>query len=594
MARPARVDDGSMSVGLTPWSAVPTAHADLPALVDLADDVAVVAGSTPVSSIDRMFRRDPELHAVAVDAAQTLALLSRQQVNRELDGRLGYGRALHSRSTAVDLLPEERFVLDGHLNPIEAAQRILQRHHRHRYHDVLIVTDAGPRVLSVSRVFECVSSIYHHVALHDPLTGLPNRRLLDQQGTALVEQQSDVSQVAILYIDLDGFKAINDAFGHRVGDDILISFAERLRTCVRPDDIVARLGGDEFAALLCGTTDVQAEAIADRIVLSASAPFVHDEHLIHLSATVGVAMASDIATETELTQLDVLLRHADGAMLKAKDAGKRRVGRLDTRRGSTPFARQSAIRRRLLVALENGDFSLHYQPKLDLVTEDLGSVEALIRWNDVELGAVSPAEFIPIAETSDDIHRIGRWVIGEACAQARAWMDAGTSRTIAINVSPKQFTTGTLVDELLDEISGAGISTAQICIEITEGSAIADLPNAISQLTRLRESGVDVDLDDFGTGYSSLEMLRQLPLSAVKVDKAFIDNLDTSRADALMIRGVIDAAHALGLRVIAEGVERATQLVLLRELGCDAAQGYFISRPVAAGELARSACAAGS
>jgi diguanylate cyclase (GGDEF)-like protein len=561
---------------------LPTPLESGPDLADLAVEVAVVRSDTPVDAVDRLFRADRQLRAIIVQTSHSVALLSREHLQYELSGRLGFGRALHARATAGHLLPHETFTLPGHLTLAQAAQRILDRPESTRDHDVLVVTEQGPRVVSVSHIFERLSTIFRHVALHDPLTGLPNRRLLDEQGADLVNGEHDASRVAILYIDLDGFKAVNDTFGHRVGDEILIGFAERLRGCVRPGDTVARLGGDEFAALLLDVSEVQALAIADRVVLTATAPFVHDDQLLHLSATVGIAMASDVAHERELTQLDVLLRHADGAMMKAKEAGKRQVGRLDGSHETAPFARQGLIRRRLREALDSGAFTLHYQPKLDLATGTCDSVEALLRWEDRELGTVSPAEFIPIAEASDQIHRIGQWVINEACSQARAWLDAGTPRTIAVNVSPVQLATRTIVSELISAVRTYDIPAELLRVEITEGSAVADLPRAIEQLQQLRDVGIDVDLDDFGTGYSSLAMLRHLPLSAVKIDKAFIDHIDTTAADALLVRGVIDAAHALGLGVTAEGVERPGQLERLRELGCDTAQGFLISRPVSA------------
>jgi len=532
-----------------------------------------------------MFRLDGELEAVVVEHGRDLVLLSREQLARELDGRLGYGRALHCRSVVAELLPPERFALAGTMEIVEAARRSLDRPAGSRYQHVLVETGSGPRVVPASLVFEQVAAVYQHVALHDPLTGLPNRRLLDHHGWTLTESGQGLDEIAILYVDLDGFKAVNDTFGHRVGDDILIGFAERLRTCVRPGDVVARLGGDEFAALLVGTTQEQALAVADRIVLTATAPFVHDDQLVQLSATVGIAMASDVTAETELTQIDVLLRHADGAMLKAKGAGKRRVGRLDGTGGPTQFARDGQIRRRLREAVEHGAFSLHYQPKLDLATDESISVEALIRWNDAELGPVSPAEFIPTAESDDAIHALGRWVIEEACAQAARWHHEGTPRTTAVNVSARQFTTGTLVHELVSALTRHELPPSLLRIEITEGAAILDLPGAIRQLDALQVAGVQIDLDDFGTGYSSLAMLHRLPLSAVKIDKAFIDNIDSSAADAMMVRGVIDVVHALGLTVVAEGVERSEQLALLRELGCDTVQGYLISRPVPADDL---------
>ena len=579
------VDGEGVTALPAPRSTSSALFVDLPTLGDLAVEVSVVPAEAQVGVVDRLFRLDPDLHVVVVDMGVSYALLSRGQLQYELDGRLGYGRALHSKSTVRHLLPASSFSLPGGLSLMDAAQHILRRPLADRYADVLVHTDSGPQVVSITKVFERVASFYEHIALHDPLTGLPNRRLLEQHGADASQQDADLSHVAILYIDLDGFKSVNDTFGHRVGDEILIGFAERLRSCVRPGDVVARIGGDEFAALLLDTTEEQATSIADRVVLTATAPFIHDDQLISLSATVGVAMASDITRETELTQLDVLLRHADGAMLHAKSAGKRRVGRLDSTTQLAPFARQGHIRRRLREALARGAFTLHYQPKLDLATEDCRSVEALIRWDDPELGPVSPAEFVPIAEATNDIHELGRWVTIEACIQAREWYVAGTPRTIAINVSPRQLTRSDLVHELLATIEDHRIPPSLIRIELTEGTAIVDLPGAVEQLSTLREAGVQIDLDDFGTGYSSLELLHHLPLSAVKIDKSFIDDIDHSRADALMIRGVIDAAHALGLTVVAEGVERQGQLDLLREFGCDVAQGYLISRPMPAGEL---------
>ena len=582
---PNRVDGLGVTAPPVLVPATTSTHHDIPTLNELATEVAIVAAEARVGVVDRLFRKDPELQSVVVDMGASYALLSRGQLQYVLDGRFGVRRLLHSRSTVRTVLPAASFALPGSLTLMEAAQHVLRRPLADRYADVLVTTDDGPRCISTTRLFEQVAAFYEHISMHDPLTGLPNRRLLELRGAGVTNDDADLTRVAILYIDLDGFKSVNDTFGHRVGDEILIGFADRLRSCFRPGDVVARIGGDEFAALLLDTSEEQATAIADRVVLSANAAFAHDDQLISLSATVGVAMASDITRETELSEIDVLLRHADGAMLHAKSAGKRRVGRLDSESQLAPFARQGHIRRRLREALARGAFTLHYQPKLDLATEDCRAVEALIRWDDPELGPVSPAEFVPIAEATNDIHELGRWVSIEACIQAREWYVAGTPRTIAINVSPRQLTRSDLVHELLATIEDHRIPPSLIRIEITEGTAIVDLPGAVEQLTRLRDGGVQIDLDDFGTGYASLELLHHLPLSAVKIDKSFIDDIDNSRADAMMIRGVIDAAHALGLTVVAEGVERKAQLDLLREFGCDIAQGYFISRPMPAVDL---------
>lgn len=565
---------------------IDTHQADRVACVaDLATGVRLVSATTPMTEIDRVFRADRQLRSLVVQKAGIYFLLSREQVEYTLTGRLGYGRGLHARSTASQMLPEHSFALPGKMILAQAAQRILNLPEDGRLRDVLVLTDDGPRVVAVSQIFERLSADFRYAALHDSLTGLPNRRQLEERGAAFAAADTNLVGIAVLYIDLDGFKAVNDTFGHRVGDEILVGFAERLGHIVRPADVLARLGGDEFAVLLVNVDEAQALAIADRVVLGASVPFVCDGQLLHVSASVGIAMASDVAEEQELSQLNALLRHADGAMLKAKQSGKRQVARLDGRGEAAPIARNALIRRRLPEAFETRAFTMHYQPQLDLASGDCASVEALLRWTDRKLGAVSPAEFIPIMELSGDIHRIGQRVITEVCAQARLWRDAGTPRRIAVNVSPLQLAARTIVPELLAALSANNVPANLIQVEITEGAAITDLPRAIGQLRRLRDAGIGIALDDYGTGYSSLAMLRDLPLTTVKIDKTFIDNIDVSPSDALLVGGVIDTAHALGLKVTAEGVERPRQLQLLRDLGCDTAQGYLISRPVAPDDL---------
>jgi diguanylate cyclase (GGDEF)-like protein len=393
-----------------------TALSDLPAssptrLLDLTESVPVLPGDTPVREVDRLFNAQRTLTAVIIEGAGGPSLLPRDHLQFELSGRFGYGRSLYTRATIAELLPTETLLLDSELSLAEAARRILDRQAEARYRDVLVVCSDGPRILPVSAVFERLALVFGHVAMHDPLTGLPNRRMLEEHGANLARCGMPMDRVAILYIDLDGFKGVNDTFGHRTGDELLIGFAERLRQSVRPSDIIARLGGDEFAALLIDVSEVEAAAVAERVVLTASAPFVVEDEPLYISATVGLAMADDVSAEQELTQLDVLLRHADGAMLKAKRAGKRQVGRLEASPAGSPLARAGLVRRKLRDALNHEQLRLHYQPKLDLASGRLTSVEALLRWIDPDLGPVSPAEFIPIAEGSGQIHRIGQWVL---------------------------------------------------------------------------------------------------------------------------------------------------------------------------------------
>jgi diguanylate cyclase (GGDEF)-like protein len=586
--------------------------------VDLSVAVSLVPSDTPVRDVDRMFRSDAGLHCLIVEDSGDLALLSREHVEFTLTGRLGYGRGIHTRSTAGDIVPGTTFVLAGNTELSQAAQLILDQPESRRYRDVIVLTDAAPRVVSVSQVFQRLAEDFRYAALHDPLTGLPNRRQFHERGIALLAAEASSaanavpssavpskpgpsnpvpsnapssnapSSIAVLYIDLDGFKAINDTYGHRIGDDVLIDFAERLRDNMRDSDVLARLGGDEFAALLVDIGEKQALDIAKRIVAAAAAPFAADGHLLYLSASVGIALHSDVPGDRGLSPLEALLRQADAAMLKAKDAGRHQVARLEGRDESAPIARNASIRRRLQHALHADAFTLQFQPQVDVRSGECASVEALLRWTDEELGSVSPTEFIPIMELSGDIHRVGRWVIDRVCEQARTWLDAGSPRVVAVNVSPLQLAALTLVPDLTEALARHGLPARLIQVEVTESSAIADMPRAIGQLKQLREAGIGVALDDYGTGHSSLAMLRALPVNALKIDKSFVDHIDSSPLDAVLVGGVISTAHALGLTVTAEGIERAAQLQILRDLGCDTVQGFFLARPTTPDDLSAS------
>lgn len=567
---------------------------DATRLVDLSVLASLVPTNTRVRDVDRMFRADRSLRCLLVEHSGKISLLSREHVEYTLTGRLGYGRGLHARSTAGDLVPDTTCVLDGHTELPQAAQLVLALPEAQRYRDVIVLTDTAPRVVSVSQIFQRLSEDFRHAALHDSLTGLPNRRHFEERGTAAMTALSSAatikaaSSLAVLYIDLDGFKAINDTFGHRIGDKVLVDFAERLRDALRESDIVARLGGDEFAAMLMDTTEDEATEVAERVVAAAAAPFASEGHLLYLSASVGVALRGDVPEDPGLNALEALLRQADAALLKAKSAGKHQVARLVGDGESAPIARNASIRRRLQHAVYTSAFTLQFQPQLDIKSGECASVEALLRWTDEELGSVPPAEFVPIMELTGDIHRIGRWVMDQACAQARIWLNAGTPRVIAVNVSPIQLAALRLVPDLVAALVRHGVPARLIQVEVTENSAIADMPGAIRQLQELRAEGIGIALDDYGTGYSSLAMLRALPLNVLKIDKSFVDHIDASASDALLVGGVIATAHALGLTVTAEGIERAAQLTILRDLGCDTVQGFLIARPTTPDNLSAS------
>lgn len=571
---------------MTPLPDVPSPASPLsaPTLGDLGCAALVLKGDTPAGEIEALFRADRGLRAVIVDVTGKLSLLTRDQLDHRMTGRLGYGRALNTRVRAEALLPSATFMLPPSLDLRAAAAALLERPEKSRYQDVLVPVPGAPRIVPVSEIFEGLSAVFRRAALHDPLTGLANRLRLEEAGPALLAG-SDPSRTAVLYVDLDDFKVINDTFGHRAGDSVLTTFSERLRACARPADLVARLGGDEFAVLLTDVDEATARRVAHRILHSLDEPFSHDGHELRLSATLGLSMASDVDGQDPETCLEYLLRHADAAMLQAKHEGKRRLGRISPSRPITRFARQALIRRRLPQALATAGFSLHYQPLMDIATGSCLAVEALLRWEDPELGSVGPDEFIHIAEHTGEIHAIGQWVIDQACAQARQWMDAGTPRAISVNISPLQLAAGNLVTDLRTALKRHRLPTTLLNIEITESAAITDLSSAAAQLRALIHDGVGVALDDYGTAYSSLSLLRELPLTALKLDKSFIDAIDTDPTSAILVAGVIAPAKALGLRTTAEGVERETQLAVLRELGCDTAQGYLISRPLSAADL---------
>lgn len=553
-------------------------------LADLGSAALVVPGDAPSTEIEAVFRADRNLRAVAINVAGSLSLLTRGQVDDRMTGRLGFGRALNARVPAASLLPPEQFTFDPLLDLRAASAALLGRPEESRYEDLLVLATDGPRIVPVSEVFAGLSEVFQRDAFHDPLTGLANRRYLDEHGPDLVGAPGS-PPTAVLYVDLDDFKIINDTFGHRTGDAALADFAARLSACARPADLTVRLGGDEFAILLPDTDEAAARSVAACFLGMLEEPFHHAGHSLRLSATLGLAMDGDIESGTPAARLEYLLRHADTAMLQAKHEGKRRLGRIDPCRPTTRFARQALIRRRLPHDLATSGFSLHYQPLMSIDTAACTAVEALLRWEDPELGRVSPNEFIHVAEHTGEIHAISRWVIDQACAQARLWADAGTPRAVSVNVSPLHLGTGTLVTDLLSALHRHALQASLLNIEITETAAVADLRSAAKQLQELIDAGVGVALDDYGTAYSSLALLRNLPLTGLKLDKSFFDTIDSDPTSAILVAGVIAPAKALGLKTTAEGVERQTQLQVLQELGCDTAQGYLISRPLPAAQL---------
>jgi diguanylate cyclase (GGDEF)-like protein/PAS domain S-box-containing protein len=416
-----------------------------------------------------------------------------------------------------------------------------------------------------------------HAAEHDFLTGLPNRMLLnDRIKQAIVNAKRHEKQVAVLFLDLDGFKHINDSLGHSIGDKLLQSIGKRLVDCGRATDTVSRQGGDEFVVLLSEVQHAEDAAVAAARMLTAVAE-AHsiDDHELHVTTSIGVSVYPDDGEDAE-----ALIKNADTAMYQAKENGRHSYQYFKPAMNARAVERQS-IEEGLRRALERNEFSLHYQPKVDFETGAIAGAEALLRWTHPTRGPVSPAQFIPVAEECGLILPIGRWVLRRACAQAQAWIQAGLApATMAVNVSAKQFRGDSFLKDLLATLEESGLDPRLLEIELTESVLMKHAESAASILGTLRDSGVQVAVDDFGTGYSSLSYLRKFPIDALKIDQSFVGRIGIAADDASIVTAVISMARSLKLRVVAEGVETFEQAEFLRTQACDQAQGYYFSRPV--------------
>lgn len=436
------------------------------------------------------------------------------------------------------------------------------------------------RTRQLAMRLKAANSELMHAALHDPLTDLPNRVNFDAALAEAAERvQGRGARLAVLFVDLDGFKPVNDVLGHHVGDEVLKCVARRLRNGLREGDMVARIGGDEFVMLSEGAIDAEgAGRLAQRLVDAASQPMLIGTHEIQVSASVGVALFPDDGDENRV------LVCADTAMYAAKHAG-RNTWRLYCEDmdggGADILGMQRAIRR----ALDNDEFVLHYQPKVSAVDGELRGVEALIRWQDPERGMVPPVEFIPVAERFGLINAIGFWTLREACGQIRSWMHAGRRIPVAVNLSPQQFRQPDLVERVRACIDEFDIDPGLLALEITESVVMESSTSVRRVLEELKAMGVTLSIDDFGTGYSCLAYLCRLPARQLKIDRTFVIDMDHVTEARHVVEAVIRLAHSLRMEVVAEGVERSEQVVALRALGCDLIQGYYFSRPVPAGEI---------
>jgi len=425
----------------------------------------------------------------------------------------------------------------------------------------------------------------NYMAFHDSLTGLPNRALFQERAEhSLAHAQRDNSKVAVMLLDLDRFKYINDSFGHDAGDALLKGLSERLVGSVRDADTVARLGGDEFVVVLEGIHGgVDIRRVAEKLLLATACPISLRGHEITCTVSIGVSVFPQDGETVE-----ELLKHADVAMYKAKEAGKNnfKLYNFDMNaKAVDALLLENELRR----AINKNELSLAYQPKINLKNGEVVGVEALVRWCHPQRGPISPVEFIPLAEETGLIVPLGEWVLRSACLQQKAWRDAEIYvGSMAVNLSPLQLRQKKFPYFLAKLLREIGLHSSYLELELTETSAMENAEETIGLLQRLSDMGIGLSVDDFGTGYSSLAYLKRLPVNTLKIDRSFTDDITVDPSDAVIAKSIIDLGHNMGLKVVAEGVETELQETWLRQQGCDQAQGFYYSRPMAADDLVQA------
>ena len=489
--------------------------------------------------------------------------VTRETTPNPMDAAVGLNRTVH--------LPSDCILIrrDGFETPIEDSVAPIHDREGKATGAVIVFRD-----VSVARAMAAQMT---HSAQHDFLTGLPNRVLLnDRVNQAIGLAARHAKKVAVLFLDLDGFKHINDSLGHPIGDKLLQSVAKRLVSCVRSSDTVSRQGGDEFVVLLFEMEQQEDAAIsALRILGAVSEAHSIDQHDLHLTTSIGVSVYPGDGLDAE-----TLVKNADTAMYQAKENGRQSYQFFKPAMNVRAVERQS-IEESLRRALERKEFSLHYQPKVRLATGAITGAEALIRWTHPTRGPVSPANFIPVAEDCGLILPIGQWVLREACKQARAWLDAGLPLgTIAVNISSMEFRDDNFLESVFATLSETGLDPKSLELELTESVLMKRAESAASVLKTLRARGVQIAVDDFGTGYSSLSYLRKFPIDALKIDQSFVRQITSAPDDTTIVTAVISMGRSLKLRVVAEGVETQEELAFLQARLCDEAQGYYLGRPV--------------
>ena len=518
-------------------------------------DMRMPPGWDGLETIEQLWKIDPEVQVVVCSAYTDYDWL-------ELLARLG-----HSDKLIVIKKPFEPIEI---LQSASALSRKWQNARALKHH----IESLERAVTDRTRGLEAANRQLRHLASHDSLTGLPNRLLLDDRvAQAIAQANRQGHEFALLVVDLDRFKLINDSLGHRAGDDLLREVAQRLKGAVRAVDTTARLGGDEFVILVDGpATHAEAMGIGERAI-EAMRPALRLLGIdVHISPSIGIAFYP-----RDGVTVDALLARADAAMYSAKEHGRNNV-QCYAEGMSTATQDRVRLESELHEALRNGQFELHYQPKVDTSTGRVNSAEALIRWRHPRRGLIPPKNFIAVAEECGLLDTIGEWVLRQACREAKSWQREGLRpMRVAVNLAPSQFRLTNLVDQIRHALEAAQLDPQYLEVELTESAVMSDAEESIVILESISRMGVLVSVDDFGTGYSSMSYLRRFPIDKLKIDRCFVEEMTRRPEDASIVRAIISLAHSLHLKVIAEGVETPEQLALLTELGCDQYQGFYFS-----------------